>query len=48
MKAAAWLVCWPLLGLLWFSTAGADMLSDVNGALDTTLNQLLDYAESEA
>jgi hypothetical protein len=47
MKGAAWLMCWPLLGLLWFSATGADMLSDATDALDGAIDQLLDYAESE-
>lgn len=47
MKAAVYLMCWPLLGLIWFSSTGADMLSDVTDSLDTTLERLLDYVERE-
>jgi hypothetical protein len=48
MKGAAWLMCWPLLGLLWFSATGADMLSDVTDSLDVSLDRLLDYVERDA
>ncbi|MBN3822335.1 hypothetical protein G3O00_01715 [Burkholderia sp. Ac-20384] len=47
MRTAAWLMCWPLLGLMWVTATVGDSMEDACLALDETIGRLLDYAESE-
>lgn len=45
MRAATWVMCWPLLGVLWFSATGAELLSAAAEGLDRTLERLMDFVE---
>lgn len=47
MRFAAWVLCWPLLGL--FGVAGfvADSMIDACEWLDRVLERLEDYVDSE-
>lgn len=47
MRAAAWLACWPLLGLMWCAATLGDSMGDACLMLDEAIGRLLDYAESE-
>jgi hypothetical protein len=47
MKFAAWVMCWPLLGVFAVAAFVTDSMIDVCEALDCVLEKHEDYVEAE-
>lgn len=47
MKFAAWCICWPLLGAMWFCATLGDCMCDACDGLDGVLDSLGNFIESE-
>lgn len=48
MKFAAYMLCWPLLGVFAVMAFVTDGMIDACDAMDYALDKLQDYAESDA
>lgn len=47
MRCAVGLMCWPLLGLMWFAATLGDSMGDLVYYLDDLTDRMLEYAEGE-
>jgi hypothetical protein len=47
MKFAAWVMCWPLVGVMWFAATVGDAADDAFYYLDDLTDRLLEYSEAE-